>query len=160
MDGTDFQIPQHGREFFSFKFRKSALRYEVGLSILGGEICWISGPYQPGVYNDIEIFWTSLASHLDEFERVEADDGYIGEAPLCVKCLACVMIPEEWKKTMKRVRARQETINRRFKQWQILKQVFRHDIRVHRDVFAAISVISQIAIQSGEALFSVNYDDM
>ena len=91
------------------------MRYEVGLSILGGEICWISGPYQLGVYNDIETFWTSLASHLDEFERVEADDGYIGEAPLRVKCPACVTIPEERKQMMKRVRARQETINRKFK---------------------------------------------
>jgi hypothetical protein len=82
VDGTDFQIPEHGRQLFSFKFRKSVLSYEVGMSILGGEICWISGPYQPGVHNDLEIFWTSLASHLDEYERVEADDGYIGEAPL------------------------------------------------------------------------------
>ena len=121
MDGTDFQIPEHGRQFFSFKFRKSALRYEVGLSILGGEICWISGPYLPGVYNDLDIFRTSLSSHLDEFERVEADDGYIGEAPLRVKCPGCVTISEEQQKIMKRVRARQETINIWFKQWQILK---------------------------------------
>ena len=159
MDGADFQIPEHGRQFFPFKFRKSALRYKVGLSIFGGEICWISGPYLPGVYNDLDIFRTSLSSHLDEFERVEADDGYIGEALLRVKCPACVTIPEEQQKIMKRVRARQEKINRRFKQWQILKQVFRHDLRVHRDVFAAIAVISQLAIQNGEALFSVDYYD-
>ena len=82
VDGTDFQIPECGRQFFPFKFRKSALRYEVGLSILGRKICWISGPYQPGVHNDQQIFWPSLASHLDEFERVEADDGYICEALL------------------------------------------------------------------------------
>jgi hypothetical protein len=30
---------------------------------------------------------------------------------------------------------------------------------VHRDVFAVISVISQLAIQNGEALLSVYYDD-
>jgi hypothetical protein len=30
---------------------------------------------------------------------------------------------------------------------------------VHRDVFAAIAVISQLAIQNGEALFSVDYYD-
>ena len=57
-------------EIFFLQVQEAALRYEVGLSILGGEICWISGPYQPGVYNDIEIFWSSLESHLDEFERV------------------------------------------------------------------------------------------
>ena len=37
--------------------------------------------------------------------------------------------------------------------------MYRHDIRVHRDVFAAIAVISQLAIQNGEALFSVDYYD-
>ncbi len=68
MDGTDFQIPEHGRQCFSFKFRKSALRYEIGLSILDGEICWISGPYQPRVYKNL-AFWTALAAHLNELER-------------------------------------------------------------------------------------------
>ncbi len=143
VDGTDFQIPERGREWYSFKFKKSGVRYEVALSILGGEICWISGPHQPVVYNDLEIFRSSLASHLDPFERVEADDGYLGEAPLRVKCPACITVPAEKQQMMKRVRSRQETINKRFKQWQILKQVYRHDIRVHRDVFAAIAVISQ-----------------
>ena len=60
---------------------------------------------------------------------------------------------------MKRVQAQQETINRCFTQWQILRQVFQHDLRVHQDTFAAIAVISQLAIQNGEALFSVDYDD-
>ena len=90
---------------------------------------------------------------------MEADDGYVGEAPLRVKCPACVTIPEEREHMMKRVRSRQETVNRRFKQWQILKQVFRHDIRVHRDVFASIAVITQLAINNGEGLFSVDYSD-
>ena len=34
--------------------------------------------------------------------------------------------------------------------WQMLKQMYRHDVRVHRDVFASIAVISQIVIQNGE----------
>ena len=58
-----------------------------------------------------------------------------------------------------RVRARQETVNKRFKQWGILNQVFRHDLIHHRDVFAAICVITQLAIENGEALFEVHYDD-
>ena len=111
------------------------------------------------LYNDLDIFWASLATHLDQFERVEANDGYVGEAPLRVKCPACVTTQQEKHNMMKRVWVQQETINRRFKQWQILKQVFRHDIRVHRDVFAAISVITQLVIENGELLFSVQYSD-
>ena len=61
---------------------------------------------------------------------------------------------------MSMVRHRQETINKRFKDWKILDSQFRHDVRVHRDVFAAIAVLSQIAIQhNGEDLFEVEYSD-
>ena len=81
VDGTDFQVPQRDKEFYSFKFRKSALRYEVALCILTGDIVWINGPFPAGKYNDIEIFRNSLLSHLDQGERVEADDGYVGEHP-------------------------------------------------------------------------------
>ena len=60
---------------------------------------------------------------------------------------------------MKRMHSRHETINKWSKHWQFLKQVYWHDIRVHQDVFAAIAVISQLAIQNGEPLFSVEYND-
>ena len=44
----------------------------------------------------------SIASQLDEFDRVEADDGYIGETSLHVKRPACVAIPEENQAMIKR----------------------------------------------------------
>jgi hypothetical protein len=50
VDETDFQIPQKGlpkkgNAFASHKFAgKSALRYELGVSILGGDLVWIQGP--------------------------------------------------------------------------------------------------------------------
>jgi hypothetical protein len=59
----------------------------------------------------------------------------------------------------KRVRARHETVNKRFKQWAILEQPFRHDVINHRDVFSAVVVITQLAIENGEPLFDVHYDD-
>ena len=86
MDGTDFQRSQTNRDWYSHKFKRSGLRYEVALSILGGDICWICGPWKPGVYNDVMIFREALATWLEPGERVEADDGYVGEAPLRVKC--------------------------------------------------------------------------
>ncbi len=47
-------------------------------------------------------FQTSLALHLDKFERVDTDDSYIVETMLRVKFPACVTIPEEWQGMMKR----------------------------------------------------------
>lgn len=60
---------------------------------------------------------------------------------------------------MNRVRSRQETVNRRFKQWKILHDVYRGDLTMHRDIFAAIAVITQLAINNGEKLFQVEYND-
>jgi hypothetical protein len=42
---------------------------------------------------------------LEEFERIEADDGYIGGAPMKVKCPGCCTVPEERKKMMNWVRS-------------------------------------------------------
>ena len=163
VDGTDFQIKQQvgilGKKFHSFKFKKSGLRYEVCICILTGDIVWVHGPFEPGMYNDIMIFRSSLLSHLAANERVEADDGYVGESPQHIKCPKSFSNPEETLSMQGIVRNRQETVNKRFKQWGILKQVYRHDIPDHGDVFRAIAVITQIAINNSEPLFSVDYDD-
>ena len=89
VDGTDFRIERqtgNGKSWYSHKFHGSGLRYEVGVSILEGNIVWINGPYPCGDYPDISIFRLSLLNFLENGERVEADDGYIGEAPKYIKC--------------------------------------------------------------------------
>ncbi len=95
VDRTDCRIPEQGRDWYSHKSNKSAVHDEVALSILDGDICWISGPHQAGLNNNLDIFCTSLATFLELFERMEADDGYVGEAPLRVKCPASVTIEGE-----------------------------------------------------------------
>lgn len=70
-------MPELGPRFSSHKFaKKSGMRYEVALCILTGDIVWINGPFPCGYNPDITIFRMSLLSHLEEHERVEADDGY------------------------------------------------------------------------------------
>ena len=82
MDCTDCKMRQKGRDLASYKFAlKSGLRYEVAVGIVTGEIKWINGLYPCGKYPDVIIFHASLLSCLDDFERVEADDGYIRESP-------------------------------------------------------------------------------
>ena len=49
VDGVDVRIPEHGRDWYSHKFKKSAVRYEIAFSMLGGDIVWLSGPHQPGL---------------------------------------------------------------------------------------------------------------
>ena len=80
VDSRDFNIAEHGTKWYSHKFKRSGLKYDVGICIMTGDIVCANEPYEPGVYNDIMIF----KSHLGFVERVEADDWHIGEAPLCI----------------------------------------------------------------------------
>ena len=153
VDGTDFRIAEKGKAFFSHKFKKSGLRYEVAISILGGDIVWINGPYECGKWPDIKIMRDSLLTELDENERIEADDGYIGEAPARVKCPRSFTNTKGTEEMQSRARNRQETVNARFKKWQILRQIYRHDIPKHGEVFATIAIITQLSINRGERLF-------
>ena len=159
VDDTDFLIPRRGKAFYSHKFNKSALRYEVALCILTGDIVWINGPYEPGLWNDLTIFQNSLQSNLEEQERVEADDGYIGAHPEFAKCPRGFADPAETLAMQARVRHRQETINLRFKFFGAMKQTWRHEIGRHGIAFRAIAIILQLTINTGERLFAVNYRD-
>jgi hypothetical protein len=58
-----------------------------------------------------------------------------------------------------RVRSRQETINKRMKDWKILRDMYCHVRLMHGDVFRAIAVITQLEIENGNPLFQVEYDD-
>lgn len=74
-----------------------------------------------------------------------------------------ILHPEESREFHNHVRARQESVNKRFRHWGALgegKRVFRHDMDKHQTVFHAIVVITQIAIENGEPLFdTANYAD-
>mmetsp|Transcript_28962 Transcript_28962/g.42271 ORF Transcript_28962/g.42271 Transcript_28962/m.42271 type:complete len:217 (-) Transcript_28962:448-1098(-) len=152
-DGTDFKIAEHGRAFSSHTFaKKSGLRYEVCLCILTGDIVWINGPF-PASYHDITIFRSSLKSHLAPTERTEADNGYVREAPRHCKTPNSFTNPEETEFMQQRVRNRQETINKRFKDWGILRQRYRHNSVDHGDAFRAVAMLTQLSINQGEKLF-------
>ena len=95
VDGTDFRIPEYGPTFFSHKFKSSGLQYEVGVSILNGKVVRTNGPYECGKWNDVTIFRNAMLSMLGPNEQAEADDGYVGELPLHIKCPKCFTNPKE-----------------------------------------------------------------
>ena len=91
IDGTDFRIPQTGEAktgnwFASHKYSfKSALRYDIGVSIIEGDLVWIQGPYPARRFNNVAIFNKVLRHFLEPGEWVEADNGYVGTAEK-IKC--------------------------------------------------------------------------
>lgn len=64
---------------------------------------------------------------------------------------------DEWMKSC--ARARQETINSRFKLFGILRKTFRHNIKKHGMVMGAVANISQIIIEEESPLFQLDYYD-
>ena len=162
IDGTDFKCQEHGPAFSSHKYaKKSALRYEVGICIKTGDIVWLMGPFAAGDWPDINIFRFALKGLLEENERVEADDGYVGEDPSHVKTPASGYHDQDERLLRVRsiVRQRHETANKRFKDWGILKKRWEYDIGLHGACMRAVVVLTQLSIESGKPLFQVQYDD-
>ena len=141
---------------FSHKFNGPAVRYEVAISILGGDICWVNGPFRPGANPDAVIFSSGLRHQLDEGERVEADNGYISLDPQYCKCPKGYRhLSEENSRGSRRARARHETANSRLKAFDVLK-CFRHEVMKHGEVFRAVALIVQVSIEVDSPLFEVN----
>jgi hypothetical protein len=120
---------------------------------------WINGPYACGKWPDISIFRDALMSALGPNERVEADDGYRGEHPRHVKCPNGFPSEPETEFMQSRCRSRQETVNKHFKDWGAMRQLWRHPIEMHGDAFRAIAIVTQLSIDGGERLFQCGYRD-
>ncbi len=164
VDGTDcrFQPPNDGRPvraWYSHKFKKSAVRYEVAIAIQSGDIVWLSGPYPAGSFADITIFRTGGLKEmlLAAGERAEADLGYRGE-PETIELPLSGHIDTHVGKA--RARMRHETCNKRFKQWACINSRFRHSFEYHHDCMTAVVVLTQFAIENGEPLFDARFDEV
>ena len=123
----------------------------------GGDICWINGPFPPGLMPDITIFRLNLKQLLMPGEKVIADKGYRGDTKTCTPFEAKNKIHE---RAMSLGRARHETVNCRFKTWGALQQVWRHSNIKHALTFRSVATITQLEIQNSRPLFQVSgYED-
>ena len=96
-------------------------------------------------------------SKLAEREMVEADNGYRGQYDK-------IRTPVDFNTEAERLqqvlaRARHETINRKFKQFGALKQIFRHERPKHQTVFRAVVTVIQLGIHHGANIaFNVEFN--
>ncbi len=158
-DGTDFRVAKcYEKPFYLYKFKKLGFRYEVALCIKTGDICWLAGPYLPGIWNDNMVFQDGLVNYLDVGERCETDDGHRGSAPLYATCPGVIDANLEKAEMQQKVRNRQETVNKRFKNWAILLTPYRNKLLEHQTVFGAIVVLTQLSL-ADNPLFQVEYND-
>ena len=143
------------KALYSFKFHGPALRYEIGVSLLSSDIVWINGPFCPGDWNDLQIFRLNLMNQLEPGERIEADDGYVGEAPTSIVCPSSCTTDDQSLAMMKRVEGRHEAMNRHMKNWRCLKGNFDvkgtsvQKMEKHSTLFRACTIMKQMAMQMG-----------
>lgn len=81
------------------------------------------------------------------------DNGYIGEPEYL--STPNDLDTDEIVAFKRRARARQETINKRIKEFRILSERFRHDIKKHKMVFEAICVMVQYDLECERPLFEI-----
>ena len=121
-------------------------------------MAWVHGPFPAGSFNDIKIFRHKLKQELPANERVECDNGYGGEYAKIDLPNECCGDGDLQEKIKTCVRSRHENLNRRFKTFGCLKQVFRHSPDKHCTVFCAVASIVQISLENGPPLFDLGYE--
>ena len=86
------------------------------------------------------IFCNGLMKELELGERVEVDDGYVGESPYMIEVPSVVLThsSEETDIMQKIVQGWHETVNAHLKSFQVLDQVYCRDATQHGYVFVQL----------------------
>ena len=96
---------------------------------------------------------------LEDGEFVEANDGYITECPWNCKCPNGVNSQPEGAISDQGQRSRHEQFNERFKNEGCMNGKFRYYVNKHGTCFNCVALLTQLAIEHGEEVFSVAYND-
>jgi hypothetical protein len=162
VDGVHCRIheprTQPSSGWYSKKFNKADLVYEIGVAIYTSKIVWVNGPFPAG-QNDMKVFRKpgGLMSRIPDNCKAIGDEGYRGE-PSKVSTKN-EFNSDKVKRFENRVRARHETVNSRLKAFGVLNQVFRSKgdgrMEKHKSAFEACCVIVQYEMDNGSPLFKV-----
>lgn len=159
VDGTHCPIeepkhPTRSRDttYYSHKFNRAAVSYELAISTFEQKLVWINGPF-PAATHDVTIYRSALIHLIPAGKKIIGDQGYRGE-PNTVS----VYNPndsDDTKKFKSRARCRHETFNGRIKFFGCLTKSFRHTLCKHKSTFEAVCVIVQYQLENGSPLFDV-----
>ncbi|KAH9146589.1 hypothetical protein AeRB84_009541, partial [Aphanomyces euteiches] len=145
LDGTDFAIQEpkpFDKKWWSHKLNRAALRYEVGICIRTGCIVWVHGGKPAGEWPDLKLAQDAYVLAVQKDEMALADKGYMNRRYF--------VNPKYYPSSaaaQKKIMARHETANARFKQFGVLKNIFRHKVEDHMTCFLSVANLVQIAIE-------------
>ena len=159
VDCTDCKIQEPSpfcEVYYSHKFGGPGFKYEVAVSIRGGDIVWVSGPWPAGV-TDAVVFQTILSHHLGDNEKAECDNGYKN---LEKAVTPGVGLTHLHKKQKSQACGRQENFNGRFKAFNSLAERFRkNDPHKHYLVFNSVAILVQLSQSHGEKMYEVEMNE-
>ena len=144
-NGTDCRICEpapFSPRWYSHKFKAAGVRYEIVISIWSASIVSAVGSYPCGEFSDVKIFRKGLKKHLDDNEQVITDSGYTD--------ICCIQPPgsiSQLAKPLCRIRARNEVVNSRLKQFPVLSKRFPHDLELNSDCFYAVLNVTFLCVQ-------------
>ena len=138
--------------YYSHKWNHPAYKYEIGISIRGGDIVWVNGPWPAGV-PDSKVFDLVLSKRLGKNEKAECDNGYGNLEKAVIPGNAKSYLH---KKQKSQARGRHENFNGKFKVFNALDHRFRHnDEEEHFLMFHSIAILVQLSQEHGEKIYGV-----
>ena len=146
---------------FSYKNNFAGLNYQIAVHLFKDQISYFNTG-DPGSVHDMTAMRNEFIGLLPEGARVVADSGYTGKT-VEEKKLFAVKNPfdtDDVKAFKSRARSRQETINKRLKDYACMNHCWTDGVERHRIAFAACLVLVQYAIEdtspeTGEPLITI-----
>jgi hypothetical protein len=166
IDGTHVWLYEPGHEefsqdsdYYSHKFNKAGMNYELGIAIASRKLIWMKGPYKAGK-NDLQIFTGGgLKARLLQLKKKGiGDGGYSGHQ----EAISSPNTHDSRSVKLFKSRAlkRHEGFNGMTKSFQILRERFRHGPGKIGRAFEAVAVICQYKIEAEEPLWDVLVEDV
>ena len=157
IDGTHCLIEEpcpFSKKWSSHKLGgKPGVIYVIGLNINQSKVLWVSGPFPPGQFNDLQVFCQGLKDKIPVGKQAIADDGYKGEAEYI--STKNKFDPREIAKFKEQVQAQHETFYKIIKIFNCLTLKFCHGVTMHKVFFEAACVITIYKMENGSPLFDL-----
>jgi hypothetical protein len=128
------------------KKQHHTVKYELVcfLPAESSQIIWINGPYK-GSIHDITIAHDQLLDHLLEGECLLGDKGYVGDSHFVTPFKPAVSHEQCcFNKEVYTHRQSIERIIKRIKIFRSVKDVWQHDVELHKFVFHVVAQITNI----------------
>lgn len=168
VDGTHCWVhePNHPEfsqdsEYYSHKYNKAGLCYELAMSLKESRLIWMNGPFKAGE-SDLQIFRNQgLRDKLRSMgKKGIADGGYHAEEDFDVLSCPNNIDSAVVKKFKRRALKRQEKFNGMTKAFECLSSRFDHPIQRFAPCFEAVSVICQYQMRYGTPLYNILIEGM